>query len=490
LLKAVKTYKGLVDNDAFRTYPKLDLALFYYAYTLQGGKYMKEARAVYDKLLKTFPNSTYVPEAHLAFADYYYEAGQLADAEARYKMVLKFPKSAAYWYAMYKLGWIHLSLERTQEALESFGQVIAAIRNDSKQSTLFEAARGDFVRAYAKIGKIDKAYDAFARIDRGAAITLVELLADVAQGNRQPERAIASYRELLAHHKGDARACTWQYQIARSTVALSTAKAEDQATAVEALVRTFADTKDPDPECRANADALATELAGAWHVEWTKTKDLATLTRASRLYAAHASAFPTDAIASSSYGEVLWSLADATAEPKARTTLWQRSAEAFSRAGTAESARAAVLAWMNALDIAVPGDAKVALGKLPGKRPKAVPLTGRDAALVAALSTYMHVATDVDDAQLPVMRLAVALVLRKHRMYDEAVTALDTFLAKHPDDPRAELAANLLLDSMVRGRKTDVLADTVAAIAEDTTFTTGKPELLRNLQLLRARAGR
>jgi TolA-binding protein len=95
LLKAVKTYKGLTDNDAFRNYPKMDMALFYYGYTLQGGGYMKEARAVYDKLLKNYPNSKYVPEAHLAFADYYFEQGQLADAEARYKQVLKFPKSSA-----------------------------------------------------------------------------------------------------------------------------------------------------------------------------------------------------------------------------------------------------------------------------------------------------------------------------------------------------------------------------------------------------------
>ena len=52
----MKTYKGLTDNDAFRNYPKMDMALFYYGYTLQGGKYMKEARAVYDKLLKNYPN--------------------------------------------------------------------------------------------------------------------------------------------------------------------------------------------------------------------------------------------------------------------------------------------------------------------------------------------------------------------------------------------------------------------------------------------------
>src|SRR5258706_15475755 len=70
LLKAVRTFRDLTNNPAFRTYPKLDIALFYYGYTLQTGKYMKEARAVYDSLLKNFPSSIYIPEAHLAFGDY------------------------------------------------------------------------------------------------------------------------------------------------------------------------------------------------------------------------------------------------------------------------------------------------------------------------------------------------------------------------------------------------------------------------------------
>ena len=94
MVGAVTTYKALTDNDAFRNYAKMDLALFYYGYTLQAGKYLKEARAAFDKLLKNYPASKYVPEAHLVFADFYFEAGQLTDAEARYKMVLKFPTSA------------------------------------------------------------------------------------------------------------------------------------------------------------------------------------------------------------------------------------------------------------------------------------------------------------------------------------------------------------------------------------------------------------
>src|SRR5688572_2697910 len=195
LLKAVKTYKGLTDNDAFRNYPKMDMALFYYGYTLQGGKYLKEARAVYDKLLKNYPNSKYVPEAHLAFADYYFEAGQLADAEARYKQVLKFPNSSAYYYAMYKMGWIHLNLQRFQEALETFFQVAQATKNDKKNEILNRASKKDFVRAYAEIGKADKAYPAFQRVDQKYAFDMLTILADLYLEQGKSDKAIYTYQD-------------------------------------------------------------------------------------------------------------------------------------------------------------------------------------------------------------------------------------------------------------------------------------------------------
>src|SRR5678815_2285398 len=220
LIKAVKTYKALTDNEAFRNYPKMDMALFYYGYTLQGGKYMKEARAVYDKLLKNYPNSKYVPEAHLAFADYYFEQGQLADAEARYKQVLKFPKSSAYWYAMYKMGWIHLNLSRFQEALETFFQVAQATKNDKKNEILNKAAKKDFVRAYSEIGKADKAYDAFKRVDQKYAFTMLTILADLYMEQGKSDKGIYTFRELMKLAPTDKSVCLWQYNVAHLTLSL------------------------------------------------------------------------------------------------------------------------------------------------------------------------------------------------------------------------------------------------------------------------------
>src|SRR5690606_9542929 len=239
LLKAVKTYKGLTDNEAFRNYPKMDMALFYYGYTLQGGRYMKEARAVYDKLLKNYPRSKYVPEAHLAFADYYFESGKLADAEARYRQVLKFPKSTAYWYAMYKLGWIHLNLSRFEEALETFFKVAQATKNNKKQEILNRASKKDFVRAYSEIGKAEKAFDAFKRVDNSYAFNMLTILADLYMEQGKSDKGIYIYRELMKTAPKDKNVCLWQYNVAHLMLSMPGAQNKDKVAEIENLNRLY-----------------------------------------------------------------------------------------------------------------------------------------------------------------------------------------------------------------------------------------------------------
>src|SRR5262249_55324438 len=120
LKNAVKVYKELADNEKFKNYPRMDLALFSFAYTLQTGKYMKEARQIYHRLLTDYPQSKFVPDAYLAFADYYFAENQLANAEAFYKKVLLFPKSNIYSYANYMLGWVYLNLSQHEDAGKQF----------------------------------------------------------------------------------------------------------------------------------------------------------------------------------------------------------------------------------------------------------------------------------------------------------------------------------------------------------------------------------
>jgi TolA-binding protein len=485
LLKTVKVYKGLTDNDAFRNYPKMDLALFYYAYTLQSGKYMKEARAVYDKLLKNYPQSSFVPEAHLAFAEYYADAGQLADAQARYKSVLSFPKSHVYPYALYRMGWIDMQLQKPQDAIESFSKAMRATRGDKKQEAVYQAAKADFARAYATLGK----QPSFASFQKSAdGMDMLDIVADATWSEGSPERVLAAYRELASRAPRDPRACEWQYRIARASLSAPNSTYATTSKEVLALGRLVTGTSNGDDECRANAAAMSGELAATFFADWSVSHIAESLDAAEQLYALHVTVAPDDADGQAQYGELLWARADRESNTKVRLQKWQRAAEAFGSVATPEAKRAAALAWMNALDIALP-DAKISLAKAPRTPPRPQRVSANDAKMLAAI-TAATTGDDIasDEEELGQMQLAAAITWRKYRHFDEAVALLDAFLEKHPESVHAEVVAILLLDSMIQRGKPDETAAVVEAIAGDIDFLDGKLELFRNLQLLRARS--
>ena len=513
LLKAVKTYKGLTDNDAFRNYPKMDMALFYYGYTLQGGRYMKEARAVYDKLLKNYPNSKYVPEAHLAFADYYFESGQLADAEARYKMVLKFPKSSAYWYAMYKMGWIHLNLSRFQEALETFFQVAQATKNDKKQEVLNRAAKKDFVRAYSEIGKADKAFDAFKRVDNGYAFNMLQILADLYMEQGKSDKGIYIFRELMKTAPTNKNVCLWQYNVAHLTLSLPGANNGDKVTEIQNLNRLYGALKGKKTlpaaeaqECHDNAAAMSGELARAYHSESAKTKNPETLGYAEKLYKVYLDVFPEApdyAQTQYFYSELIWSRAESEKNPRLQTELWENAAVAFTdvvKTGkldaklTKEAAYAAVLGWKNALNVDPRAkqqadiDEKALDKEKDIAKPKEIP--AREQKMLAAFDIYINYIKDPKDDELVGMKFLKANIYRRYNQWDKALPLFQEILDKHREHETAEYAANLLLDSYNRLQRYDDMLALADKLTKDPKFLEGKEDLSATLKKLKAQSMR
>jgi tetratricopeptide (TPR) repeat protein len=513
LLKAVKTYKGLTDNDAFRNYPKMDMALFYYGYTLQGGKYLKEARAVYDKLLKNYPNSKYVPEAHLAFADYYFEAGQLADAEARYKMVLKFPKSSAYWYAMYKMGWIHLNLQRFQEALETFFQVAQATKNDKKNEILNRASKKDFVRAYAEIGKADKAYPAFQRVDNKYAFDMLAILADLYLEQGKSDKAIYTYQELMRLAPTNKNVCLWQYNVAHAMLSMPGAANGDKVKEIENLVRLHGALKGKKvlpqaeaQECYDNAAAMSGELARAYHSESAKTKNPETLAYAEKLYKVYLDVFPEApdyAQTQYFYSELIWSRAESEKNPRLQTELWENAAVAFTdvvKTGKVEpklmkeAAYAAVLGWKNALNVdpRIKGQAdKVEdIDKQYDKKPAPKAIPPREEKMLAAFDIYINYIKDPKDDELVGMKFLKANIYRRYNHFDKAIPLFEDIIAKHREHETAEYSANLLLDTYNRLQDYDAMLLLVNKLTADKKFLEGKEDLNETLAKIKAQSMR
>ena len=487
LLKAVKTFKALTDNDAFRNYPKLDQALFSYGFTLQSGKYMKEARAVYDKLLKNFPNSKYVPDAHLVFAEYYFDQAQFADAEARYKVVLKFPSSSAYAYALYKLGYIHLALQRNQEALETFFQTVQLTANDRKAVALNEAAKQGFVDAYAQIGKPDKAPAAFARVDAAHAADMIGILASRYLAEGKSDNAIFLYREMIKQAPASKDVCLWQYNVAHAMLSFAGASPADRVQEIENLVKLYTAVKTNLPqaeaqECRENAAAMASEIGRSYYADPAKSPE--SLGYAGRLYKAYGDAFPE--VADAGYAEVMWSRAASEPNPRLQPERWAQAAQAFTALGRASDA---VLAWKNALDVDPrPSVQAGAIDLLASSRAKATvqAIPAREQAALVALQTYRGSLTDPEEMA---RTLFLEATLDRRFGHDEdALPLLVELLDQHRAHETAEPAANMLLDSLVRLQRLDEVLQLVDKLAADARFLDGKLALQANIKLLRSRS--
>jgi tetratricopeptide (TPR) repeat protein len=503
LIKAVKTWKALVDNERFRNYPRLDAALFEYGYTLQTGKYLKEARAAYDQLLKNYPQSKYVPEAHLAFAEYYVEAGQLADAEARYKIVLKFPKAPGYAYAMYRLGWIHYDLQRFQEALEGFYNVVALTKDDKPQMAVNAAAKQGFVEAYAQIGKPDKAAAAFARVDPAASLEMLQQLAARSIDSGKPDHTVFLYQELIKAAPTHRNVCRWQANVATAMQAFPAASVADKTREIENLVKLHLALEKAKTlpaqeaqECRDRAAAMSGDLARSLQVQSMASKDDTNFVYAERAYKAHAEGFP-DAAAPSSFADLLWSRAEAERNARLQPERWAAAADAYldlARTSTdprkvREAATISVLAWKNGLAVdprPVVQAGVIDLEAAASAKPAAIVVPPTEAKLAAAFAVYERSITDRDE--LARTKFLRATLHRRHGDHAQAVGALTELLAKFREHETAELAANLLMDSLIRMQRFDDVLAAVDQFAADAKFLEGKPALQANIKLLRSRS--
>jgi tetratricopeptide (TPR) repeat protein len=503
LLASVKVYKALAENDRFKNYPKMDQALFYYAYTLQGGKYMKEARQVFHRLIKDYPNSKFIPEAYLAFADYYFQQNSLANAEQFYDKVLQYPKSQVYTYAMYMKGWVYLNLARHQDALEIFFKVSQMTKGDKKKEILNRAAKKDFVRAYAEVGKAQTAFKAFERVDKDYAFTMLTILGDLYLEQGKAEKAIYTYREMIGMEPKNKNVCLWQYNVAHAmlTVGSNPQKVEE----IEKLVKLYGALKDKKilpategQECHDNAAAMAGEMARAWHNESTKTLNPETLAYADKLYKVYLEEFPDAEDFGETqyyYAELLWSRAENEKNPRLQTELWENAAIVFTdvvktnkadKKQIKEAAYAAVLGWKNALNVdprvkAPPPDDSKAFEKVP----EPLPIPDREKKMLAAFDVYINYIKDPKDDELVGMKFLKANIYRRYNHFDEAIPLFEEILTKHKEHETAEYAANLMLDSLNRLQRYDQMIKWVDKLVEDKKFLEGKEDLAERLEILK-----
>jgi TolA-binding protein len=410
---------------------------------------------------------------------------------------------------MYKMGWIDLNKQRFQDALETFFQVAQATKTDPKQAVLNRASKKDFVRAYAEIGKADKAYPAFQRVDQKYAFEMLQILADLYLSQGKSDKAIYVYQELMKEQPKNKDVCLWQYNIAHAELSMPGAGNADKVKEIENLVKLWGGLKSAKilpaaeaQDCHDNAAAMSGELARAYHSESAKTKNPETLAYAEKLYKVYLEVFPDAedyAQTQYFYAELLWSRADNEKNARMQTELWENAAVAFTdvvKTGKVdqklmkESAYAAVLGWKNALNVdpRVKQQAEADDKTIYDKKPDPKPIPEREQKMLAAFDIYINYIKDPKDDELVGMKFLKANIYRRYNHFDEAIPIFQDILDHHRDHETAEYSANLLLDTYNRLQRYDEMLVLVDKLDADKKFLEGKDDLKATLDKLKAQS--
>jgi TolA-binding protein len=110
----------------FPTYNLLDGAYYLLAYCLQEQGESEEAQNLWVVFVDRFPKSKLLPDVWTRLGESYFENPNKLDKAIRaYQQVLAYPKSPLYDKALYKLAWTYYKVDRFDDAVERFDQLIS-----------------------------------------------------------------------------------------------------------------------------------------------------------------------------------------------------------------------------------------------------------------------------------------------------------------------------------------------------------------------------
>jgi tetratricopeptide (TPR) repeat protein len=184
LLAAIAALRTVVTS--YPNHARAPEALFTLGFMLS--QMNSDSSALYfERLVKNYPKSEYVPDAHLALAEWHFSKLAWTKAQQSYQKVLNYKGTRAYPYAVYKLGWTYFNLtggkdqQNLVKSLAAFKLVVKLADSDGADKTvkgLRKEALKDMVLVFAEIGDVTAAQRYFESLgEQELYFTLLERLA-------------------------------------------------------------------------------------------------------------------------------------------------------------------------------------------------------------------------------------------------------------------------------------------------------------------------
>ncbi len=195
--KAISIYTKI--QKQFPKFIEMDYVTFNKAFALQQINQISESIASYEELIKKFPKSSALADAHLAVGELYYDQKRFAMALDHFMAIEKYPESRVYNYGLYKAAWAHYNLKNDKEAIAALLLVLKRnppnSENDGSKSSvakqnLRKEALRDLSLFVGETKKADELYGFFK------AITTPEELTDTMSNLSSLYESHSRYREM------------------------------------------------------------------------------------------------------------------------------------------------------------------------------------------------------------------------------------------------------------------------------------------------------
>ncbi len=463
--KSIKLYEGILRN--YPRYQRADQATFFLGSAHKDIGREKDAVEAFKKLVKLYPQSTYIADAYVLIGEYYFDIeGNAYGALRAYLKATAYKDSPKYPFAMYKLGWCYYNVGDYEKAIETMKTVVsysmAQGAEDKAQLQLQDEALKDLVRFFADADQMNEAIEYFTTLGRSDLIrTVLKRLAATFFEQGKFERAVEMYRRLILDKPTGTDNPEYQVEIIKAYKKLG-----QRDKVLEEVNKLRADYGPNSAWAQANAsDPKAVLAAGesiekelrrvavdyhntARQYEKSRHPDASKVYQlAGSAYATYLEIFPKNEHAYDvryAYGELLYKTKDFQGAFEQYMAVVDMDPKGKHSQFCAESA---IFSAEEQVKLEGGGAADGRVTAKANEAKEAQPLTEWEQRLVDACKKYADL-FPTDKKVKNIIYKSAYLLYNKYR-FDEAAAQFQSVIKMDPRSKEAEQAANLILDSLL-----------------------------------------
>ncbi len=454
LARSIGVYEQILEKH--QDFDKSDIVLYLYGFGLNEQGNEQAALSIYRTLIKKYPKSAFMPDAHLAIGEYLFSKGGYAEALRSYGHVLEHPGTPLEDLALYKTAWCYFKLGKAKQAARRFKRILYHADEPRRPggrvnsaTELKKEALEDLALTFSESGGAREAYRFMKQVGgEKYSISVLHSLGEVFFRQARYTKAIESYRMLVDKFPFSAESPAIRVKIAEAyerAGLVERALVERRAVATNygpgsSWARKNAADTEATQEARRLSEESLRYVALYRHKQAQKSHDGKAYQASAAAYSEYLAMFPESAQSPRMHfflGEVLFKLKNFARAAENYLLAVRKLKDTKLRV---EAAYAAVLSF----------DALRKKSGLPGDEPHAVKqsFSKSEQGFSRAVDEFARLAPG--DKKVPQLRFEQGKTCYYHAHFRRAAQRFLSLVQNHPQDAFAPAAADLALDCYTR----------------------------------------